>query len=193
MAVVPNKKWTREEYLEYERSNEGRHEFLDGEIFAMVGASLKHTFIAASTTQSLLQQVNPQGCFVGQSDVRVKVSETGLYTYPDIVVICGTPQVEDDIQDTLLNPTLIIEVLSPSTERYDRGRKFQHYMTIVSLQEYVLIAQDAPRIERYQRQPDNQWLYSTATGLNATIDLPSIGCHLRLADVYQQVSFDQPV
>jgi Uma2 family endonuclease len=119
------------------------------------------------------------------------VTDIGLYTYPDITVGFDPLQLEDSHQDTLLNPTLIIEVLSPSTESYDRGKKFQHYRTLKSLQEYVLIAQDSPRIERYLRQPNDEWLLTDAAGLDAVIELPSIQCTLALADVYEKVNFEQ--
>lgn len=191
MAIPNRKHWTLEEYLEFERTSDGRHEYLDGEVFAMVGASLKHNSITFRAAHGLYEEIN-EGCNVYQSDLRVKVSETGLYTYPDIVVICGEPQLSDDVQDTLLNPTLIIEVLSPSTEAYDRGKKFKHYMTVESLQEYVLISQEAPRIERYLRQTGYQWLYTAVDGLDSVLQLPSIGCTLALTDVYRQVSFDEP-
>jgi Uma2 family endonuclease len=125
-----------------------------------------------------------------RNSASVRVSETGLYTYPDISVVCDPPQFEDD--DTLLNPTLIIEVLSPSTESNDRGRKFQYYRALESLREYVLIAQDSPHIERYLRQPNDEWLLGDATGLDASIELTSIGCRLFLADVYEKVSFEDP-
>ncbi len=113
-----------------------------------------------------------------------------LYTYPDISVVCDPPEWTDSHHDTLLNPVLIIEVLSPSTESYDRGKKFQHYRTLDSLQEYVLISQDSPRIERYLRQPNHEWLFSDAAGLEASIELSSIQCRLALADVYAKVSFE---
>lgn len=187
MATTPTIKLTVEEYLEFERASETRHEYLDGEVFAMVRATPKHTLICGATYASLFNQTEDRPCFVYQSDMRVKVSETGLYTYPDIAVLCDEPQFEDGVQDTLLNPAVIIEVLSPSTELYDRGRKFQHYRTITTLQEYVLIAQDSVRVERYSRQADNQWLLADITDLQATVELVSIDCALRLASIYKKV------
>jgi Uma2 family endonuclease len=189
MAIAPKKRWTVEEYLEFERSSELRHEFLDGEVFAMVGASQEHNLISTNTVTHLHSQLRRPPCRIYASDMRVKVRSTGLYAYPDIVVTCEEPLLEDSAKDTLLNPALIIEILSPSTERYDRGLKFQHYRAIETLQEYVLIAQDAPRVERFARTSPGQWLLSEAVGLDSSIELASIGCVLRLADVYEQVSF----
>lgn len=121
------------------------------------------------------------------SDMRVRIPATGLYTYPDITVIAGNPLLEDDERDILLNPAVIIEVLSASTENYERGEKFQSYRTIETLQEYIMIAQDAHRVEHYDRQPNGQWLFSEATTLAATIALPSINCELPLRDVYNKI------
>lgn len=190
MATAPRRTWTVEEYLKFERTSETRHEYLDGEIFEMVGASANHSIISSSVNHSLYSQTQNRPCLVYTSDMRVRVNRK-MYTYPDITVVCGTPEYEDDHVDTLLNPTLIVEVLSPSTERYDRGEKFQHYRALTSLQEYVLISQHSPRIERYLRQPDDQWLLTDAVGLEATIELPSISCTLRLSEVYEKVSFEE--
>jgi len=121
------------------------------------------------------------------SDIRVKVRPTGLYTYPDIVALCGEPQFDDEQKDTLLNPIVIVEVLSPSTEAYDRGEKFAHYRKLVFVAEYVLISQEKPHVEHFVRQPDNQWLLSEASDLHDTVQLPSINCALALSDVYEKV------
>jgi Uma2 family endonuclease len=179
---------TEAEYLEFERQSELKHEFLGGEIFAMTGASRAHNLISVSTSVTLYNQLRSRDCEVYPGDMRVKIQATGLYTYPDISVICGSPELNDDRLDTLLNPTVIIEVLSPSTERYDRGRKFQHYRELKSLQEYVLIAQDSPRIERYLRQDDG-WQFTDVKGLDSQLELTSIGCTLKLTDVYEKVRF----
>src|SRR5258708_7680372 len=136
MSALPEMTWTVERYLAFERESDLRHEYLNREIFALAGASLRHNLIAANTLASLHSQLRKRECTVYPSDMRLKVSRTGLYTYPDLSVVCGTPQLEDDHQDTLLNPTLIIEVLSPSTESYDRGKKFQHYRTVETLPNY---------------------------------------------------------
>ncbi|MBI1258949.1 MAG: Uma2 family endonuclease [Chloroflexi bacterium] len=190
MVASQKQKWTVEEYLAMERASEEKHEFLDGEIYLMSGASENHNLIVGVTVGIFYNQLRKRPCSFYPSDMRVKVKDTGLYTYPDITIVCGTPEIESMDQDTLLNPTVIIEVLSPSTESYDRGKKFQHYRELDSLQEYILIAQDQARIERYLRQPSGEWLLTDAVGLEAVIELPSIECTLALADVYEKVSFE---
>ncbi len=180
---------TPEEYLRMERASEEKHEYFRGEIFAMTGASENHNIVVGSTYAALYVQLRKRPCQIYPSDMRVRIPSTGLYTYPDISVICGTPEFEDDVLDTLLNPTVIIEVLSSSTEQYDRGKKFQHYRTIASLQEYILIAQDSFRIEQFSRK-DSQWILTDAKTLDTSIQLTSIDCTLALSDVYEKVSFD---
>jgi Uma2 family endonuclease len=190
MAAPPNVRMTEAEYLAFDRASDVKHEYYRGEIFAMSGASRKHNVISGNTYASLHAQLRGRPCEKYQAEMRVRVARTRLYTYPDITVVCGEPHFADNEFDTLLNPTLLVEVLSPSTERYDRGRKFQHYREIDSLREYVLIAQDQPRIERFLRQDDGTWLLSDASGLEGRIELASIGCTLALADVYEQVTFE---
>ncbi|MBL8152651.1 MAG: Uma2 family endonuclease [Anaerolineae bacterium] len=187
--ALPRQRMTPDEYLALERGSDSRHEYFNGETYAMSGASRRHSLIATSISASLFQQTQERPCEVHGSDMRVKVSATGLYTYPDVTIVCGTPELEDSHLDTLLNPTVLIEVLSPSTEAYDRGKKFEHYQRIASLQEYLLVAQDEPRIEQFIRQPQG-WAYREAAGLDAEIALPTIGCTLSLKEVYQKVSFD---
>lgn len=190
MSAVPEQTWSAEAYLEFERANEEKHEYLDGNIYLMTGASANHNLIVTNTVASLHTQLRKRPCIVYPSDLRVRVSRTGLYTYPDISVVCGTPQYADKETDTLLNPTLIVEVLSPATERYDRGKKFQHYRKLDSLQEYVLIAQDIYHIERYLRQEGDEWLLTDVSGVDASIEFTSIQCALTLADVYEKVTFE---
>jgi Uma2 family endonuclease len=189
MAVASRKNWTVEEYLAFERSSETRHEFLDGEVFAMAGASSRHSLIVGALYASLFVQTEARECFVYQSDMRVQVSASGLYTYPDIVALCDTPIFDDRVQDTLLNPSVVIEVLSPSTEAYDRGRKFLHYKSIPTLEAYVLVTQDAPRVEIYLRQPDNTWVYADFTALDDLVSLPPIDCKVSLRRIYTKVQF----
>ncbi len=190
MSGIPKRGWTEAEYLEAERASEEKHEFLDGEIYLMTGASLKHNLIVGNAITRFNILLRDRSCIVIPSDLRLKITATGLYTYPDISVVCDPIQLEDDHGDTLLNPILIIEVLSPSTERYDRGRKFQHYRALASLREYVLISQDSARVERYLRQPNDEWLLADAVGLEASLELTSIQCTLLLSDVYEKVSFE---
>lgn len=180
---------TESEYLEFERDSDVKHEYLNGEVFAMAGASAKHSLICSYVASALIVALG-EPCAVYQSDMRVKVKTTGLFTYPDVSVGCEDPQYVANIFDTLLNPIVLIEVLSPSTEAYDRGKKFQDYRQIPSLQEYLLISQDSPRIERYLRRDDNTWTLTDAIGLDATIEMPSLGCTLMLSDVYRKVKFE---
>lgn len=188
MAINPHTKMTPAEYLAFERTQtDAKHEYLHGEITAMSGASLIHNMIVTNLVISLGTQMRGRPCNVFSSDMRVKVPATGLYTYPDVAALCGTPQLEDDAVDTLLNPSVIIEVLSPSTEAYDRGAKFAHYQTIESLQEYVLVAQDKLRIEIFRRQEHGDWLYSVAETPETTVRLEVINCELTLADAYEGV------
>jgi Uma2 family endonuclease len=136
-------------------------------MFAMTGGSFPHALIIGNLAGELRQQVKGRGCKVCPNDLRVRVRETGLYTYPDVVVVCGEPRLDGEHRDTLLNPTLIVEVLSPATEVYDRGEKFEHYRTIDSLAEYLLVAQDKPRVDHYLRQDGNRWLLTAVSGLDA--------------------------
>lgn len=190
MSPLPDVRMTEAEYLAFDRASEIKHEYYRGEIFAMSGGSPEHNLICMSTGAALYSQLRGRPCKSFSSDQRVRISQTRLYTYPDITVVCGDPRFATDAQDTLINPTLLIKVLSPSTESYDRGKKFQHYRQLDSLREYVLIAQDQPHIERYLRQDDDTWLLSEATGLESRIELTSIGCVLALAEVYEQVTFE---
>ena len=177
-----------EEYLRMERTSQEKHEYFRGEVFAMTGASENHNIVVSSTLAALYGQLRKRPCQIYPSDMRVRIPATGLYTYPDISVVCGTPEFEDDGLDTLLNPAVIIEVLSSSTEQYDRGKKFQHYRTVTSLEEYILIAQDSIRIEHFARQGE-QWILTDAKTLDSVLTLPSIDCTLVLSDVYEKVHF----
>ncbi len=153
----------------------------------MPGASPEHNQITANVLADIHTQFKKRPCRVYASDMRVKVSPTGLYTYPDVVALCDKPRFDDEQKDTLLNPTVIIEVLSDSTANYDRGNKFKHYRTLDALVEYILIAPDECHVEHYVRQANNQWLLSETNDLQAIIELRSIDCHLALSDVYDKV------
>ena len=190
MTSSPKPFLSLEEYLEGERVSEIKHEYFRGEIFALAGASATHNQIAVNLVMNLGLQLRNRECRVYASDMRIKYPRTGLYTYPDIAALCGPPCFDDDHDDTLLNPMVIMEVLSPSTEQYDRGKKFQHYRTLDSLCEYLLIAQDSQHIEHYVRQENARWLLSEFDGLEAIIELPAIACRLTLAEVYEKVDVD---
>jgi Uma2 family endonuclease len=188
-SVVAQTYLTPEDYLAFERKATTRHEYLNGQIVAMSGASFAHNFITVNIATHLNIQLMDGECRVATSDMRVKVTQTGSYVYPDVVVVCGEPRAEDDTFDTLLNPTLIVEVLSPSTEVYDRGEKFEHYQQIATLKEYILISQDKIRVEHYRRQ-EADWLQTEFQGLEEVLPLLSVGCELRLQDIYRRVKFD---
>jgi Uma2 family endonuclease len=192
MSSAAEQRLTPQEYLEIERRAEYKSEFLHGRIFAMAGASRAHNLITANLTGELRSQLKNQPCETYPSDMRVKVSRTGLYTYPDVVVVCGEPSFEDSETDTLLNPQVIFEVLSPSTEAYDRGEKFDHYRRLESVTDYVLVAQDKCRVEHYARQSGGQWLLSVAGDLRESLAVPSLSCSIPLAEIYARVSFESP-
>ncbi|CAK0771343.1 putative restriction endonuclease domain-containing protein [Gammaproteobacteria bacterium] len=186
MSAQPKPYFTPQAYLTWERQQDTRHEFVNGEIYAMTGASRPHNIVNGNTFAALHAQMRGRPCEVYSNDMRVKVSETGMYTYPDIVAACGEPLFEDAEVDTLLNPVLIIEILSESTERYDRGAKFLHYRTLPSLQDYVLVAQSECRVEHYARQAGNRWLLMEYQDLGETLSLTSVSCDLPLSGIYER-------
>jgi Uma2 family endonuclease len=187
VSTQPKTGITPEEYLERERQADIKSEFLRGEMFAMSGATRQHNAIAINILTELNLQFADRPRQVYGLDMRVKVDATGLYTYPDVVAICGELRFEDAQLDTLMNPNLIIEVLSNSSESYDRGKKFAHYRSIDSLKEYVLVSQNECRIERFSRQDDSNWLYSENTDPDSSIELSSVACRLSAARVYHKV------
>ena len=183
---------TPEEYLRLERAAETKSEYLDGEMISMPGASGAHNLIVLNLLVLLGNEFFDRPFEVYPSEMRVKVRPTGLYSYPDIVAVTSGPRFEDQHVDSLLNPILLIEVLSPSTESYDRGRKFSHYRAVESLQEYILVAQAECRVEQYARQADGKWLYTESTEPNGSIELTSVACRLPLARIYHKVEFENP-
>jgi len=187
MSLQPKTRFAPEEYLALERKAECKSEYFNGEIFAMSGATPQHVLIVTNVVSELRGQLKSRPCTVYSTDLRLKVSATGLYTYPDVIVVCGEPQFDDDQKDTLLNPTLIVEVLSDSTKDYDRGGKFEQYRMLKSFIEYVLIAQAKHHVEHFVRQPDNHWLFSETNRVEDTLELSSIGCNLALTEVYDKV------
>ena len=187
MSSNPRTYLTPEEYLAIERGAEYKSEYIDGEMVAMTGASRKHNLITINTSREITNQLKGRPCEAYASDMRVRIPATNLYAYPDVTVVCGEPVFEDDYVDTLTNPTLIVEVLSDSTESYDRGKKFRYYRTIDSLAEYVLIAQDEYRVEQYIKQPDGRWLLSEVRSLNDQVELSSVNCTLSLKEIYDKV------
>jgi Uma2 family endonuclease len=189
MSAQPKRSFlTPEEYLEIERKAEFKSEYFNGEMFAMAGANRPHNRIVTNISRMLDTQLLERDCNVYSSEMRVKIEKIGKYIYPDVVVTCGKEIIEkyEDL-DTLINPVLIIEILSDSTEAYDRGKKFQHYQFIDSLAEYILIAQDSVRVEQYVRQSDRTWLYYEYQNPDDMMKLESIGCELVLKDLYVKV------
>ncbi|HEY0153765.1 MAG TPA: Uma2 family endonuclease [Longimicrobium sp.] len=187
MATAFEGRFTPQEYLARERaSRDSKCEYVNGRIYAMGGASLSHSQIASNVVGELTSQMRGGPCRTVFNDMRVKVPRTEMYTYPDVVVFCGEPMLEDDHFDTLLNPTVIIEVLSPSTERYDRGDKWAHFRQLETLQTYVLVSQDEMRVETFTRRGD-EWIYSEASGAEGVLDLPAVGCSVPLNAIYEHV------
>jgi Uma2 family endonuclease len=187
MSAPPKRLLTPEEYLAIERDVQQKHEFYRGEMFAMGGASKEHNQITFNLAGALHAHLKNRNCAAFVNDMRVKVSATGLYVYPDVVVTCQNPQFEDDVLDTLLNPQVIIEVASDSTEVYDRTKKVKHYQQIESLKEYLLVAQKWPQIDRFARGEDGLWTVNIADGLEGVLGVPAIDCRLHLAEVYAKV------
>lgn len=191
MSAIPKTLLSPEQYLDQERRAEFRSEYYRGEVFAMAGASFEHTLIKDNLARKTGNQLEDGPCRVLTSDIRVKVNATGLYTYPDIVVVCEPPQFEDTHVDTLLNPSILIEVLSDSTEKYDRGDKFRQFRQIPSLREYVLVSQNCALVERYVRQSNDDWLLTTFDELSGVFEFASVAVRIALSEVYRGVSLSE--
>jgi Uma2 family endonuclease len=189
MATRPKSFLTPEQYLEIERKAEFKSEYYGGEMFAMSGARRGHNLINWNLARVLDRHLRNRPCEAYQNDMRVRVDATGLYAYPDTVIVCGEPQFLDETQDTLLNPTVIIEVLSPSTEAYDRGDKFELYGAIPSLTHYLLVSSERMSAGLFTRQAEGGWLFAGAALPEDTIDLPAVGVRFTLADLYEKVEF----
>jgi Uma2 family endonuclease len=178
---------TEDEYLERERHSETKHELVGGMIMAMAGASPRHNAIAGNIIGVLKQRLRGRRCLVLPSDQRVHVESTGLFTYPDVTVVCDRPRFHPKDADTLVNPKVLVEILSASTEAYDRGAKFAHYQSIGSLEEYVLVTQAPRRVEHFRRLESGQWLLTVCEGDDAILELPGLGCEVRLAEIYEDI------
>jgi Uma2 family endonuclease len=187
MSAEParTKTWTAEEYLAGERSAPEKHTFFRGEVFAMAGASRQHNLLVGNVVRVLGNALLERPCETYPSDMRIKVPATGLYTYADASVTCGEPQFDDEIFDTLLNPIVIVEVLSDSTERYDRGEKFESYRTIPSFRDYLLVTQNRVLVEHFARQPDGSWLLRVHRE-HESVELASIGCAIAVDEIYRK-------
>jgi Uma2 family endonuclease len=189
MSAHPQPCHTPEEYLERERKADYRSEYVNGEIRAMAGASREHNLVVTNLVREFSTRLAGRPCETYSNDMRVKVSAVGNYLYPDVVVACTDIQFEDRNFDTLLNPLVIVEVLSPSTEQKDRGEKFLQYQWIESLNDYIFVSPDRINVERFTRQNDGNWLYSRMDDLRQVLALPSVGCELPLAEIYARVTF----
>ena len=201
-AKTPAEKITVADYLRMEWEADERHVYIDGEIFAMAGESDFHADISANLVGELHAQLKGKRCRVRTKDTKVRSGPAGprplrdtagMYSYPDVVIVCGEPEYFDDRRSVVTNPTVIIEVLSPSTAESDRGDKFERYERWnPTLTDYILVRQDRPLVEHYTRQPDGKWLLARAPGMDSSVDIPSIGCVLKSADVYDRIAFPAP-
>jgi Uma2 family endonuclease len=190
----PVKRYTPREYYALEREAEYRSDYYNGQIFAMAGGTSRHSDIILNICGELRNRLKGRPCRPKESNQRLKVAATGLRFYPDVSVFCGPLEydTEDlDMPETAVNPTMLFEVLSPSTESYDRGFKSENFRMIATLKSYVLVAQDKPHVEMYERQANDHWLFSEVKGLEGNLELPAIGVSLPLAEIYEAVEFTQ--
>ena len=192
MSAVPKTHYTSEQYLQLDRQAEFRSEYVNGEILAMAGASREHNRITLNIGAALTFQLRGQACEPFTSDLRVKGRTTGAYLFPDVVVGRAPLEFEDSRLDILLNPVVVMEVLSPTTEADDRSWKFAHYRRLPTLQEYVLLSQHQPFVEHYTRQANGLWKLAELVGLEAILRLPSLGCELPLSEIYERIEFAPP-
>src|SRR5687768_4534321 len=192
MVAQPTPRVTPQEYLKLERDAEFKSEYFRGYILNMAGASPQHDIISGNVFSSLHVQLRGKPCTPYTSNMRMGVRTAEMYFYPDAAVVCGEPTFDDEWSDTILNTTVIFEVLSKSTERFDRGEKSAAYRALPSLKELVLISQHQPTAERYTRQPDNTWLFTEVASIDGTLELPSIDCRIPMADIYERIDFPPP-
>ncbi|HEX4954508.1 MAG TPA: Uma2 family endonuclease [Thermoanaerobaculia bacterium] len=187
MTLQAQQLMTEAEYLAFERNAQEQHELVNGQVRLLDRGNQAHSLILTNLASELRHHLKRRPCEVHLKGLRLKVDETGLYTYPDVAVVCGEPIFEDQHHDTLVNPLLVVEVLSPSTEAYDRGAKFEHYRRLPSLAAYLLVSQDKPHLELFRRLPDGDWRLTEASGLEASLEIPEVGVTLALAEVYDKV------
>jgi Uma2 family endonuclease len=190
MSAIPKHKMTMEEYIEFDKNNEGRWEYFDGEVVDMAGGSLNHNRIAKNILTTLENKLEGSPCEALPSEMRLKVPKALPYRYPDVVVVCGEPVIETiQGQEMLVNPLLIVEVLSASTKAYDFDFKFRAYQSIESFREYLLVAQDRPQVTQYVRQPDGQWLRKDIEGMESVLKFASVDRELTFSEIYRLVKF----
>ncbi len=190
--ALPKKEpyYTPEEYLAFERAADAKHEYLDGQIYAMAGGTPLHNQVCFNTNVAIGVQIKGTNCIGYTSDQKIRTDPMDLFSYPDLTIVCGQPVFHDKHKDVILNPRVIIEVLSPNTEDYDRSQKFARYQSLKSLSDYILISQNRPSVEHFVRQKGKrQWLFTIETEMAAEIVIASINCKLKLADIYDRVVF----
>ncbi len=192
MSAVPIPKYSPAEYLALEENCDYRSQYYYGEIFAMAGASRRHNVIAMNISARLHAALRERGCEIYQTDMRVKVS-SDLYTYPEVVIVCGEPQIERLHGENLLNPLILIEVMSPSTEKFDRGDKSRLYRLMPSVKEYLLVSQEKTHVEHFIRQENGDWLLKESSEMTDIVNFPSIDCSLSIAEIYERIDLTEPV
>jgi Uma2 family endonuclease len=180
---------TEADYLRIESAADFKSEFFDGEMFAMAGGSREHSLIGTNIAGEFRDRLKGRSCIAYNSDLRIKIEATGLFTYPDLSIICGPVQLAEESDETAVNPVVIVEVLSDSTEGYDRGKKFEHYRQIPTLREYLLVSQKEPRIEQFVRMEDGRWVLTEASGLDSKLEVPSLSIEIALREVFANVTF----
>jgi Uma2 family endonuclease len=178
----------RDEYLEMERRARYKSEYYSGEIFAMTGGSPSHSMICFNLNGEMREAIRNRECFGFESNMKLEIAEANAFVYPDLMVVCGETVLAEGTGDAITNPLLVAEVLSASTESFDRGRKFEYYRMVPSLQEYLLISQEEPKIESYYKEEENRWIYTTAKGLDQALPIQSLGFSLSLKEVYRKVN-----
>ena len=193
MSAVPKRKFTAAEYLAIEKLATFKSEFFNGEMFAMAGANRLHNIANENLSTEIGGLLKGTPCRTLSRDQRVRIGRTGLYCYPDLIIVCGPPEYSTEDPDTLVNPRVIIEVLSDSTERYDRTTKFRHYQQLPSVMEYVMVSQHEPMCERFTRSPDGRWVFVAFVGLSAKLELTSVPVQVPLEDIYAGVTFPEPL
>ena len=193
MSAQPLPYYTHQQYVEMEENASYKSEFIAGRIYAMSGGTPKHSAIGANITGEMRSLLRQGPCQVYTSDLRVGIMPLDVETYPDVTIVCGEPRLNPFDKNSLINPSVIFEVLSPSTERYDRGEKWARYQRLDSLQQYVLVSQDTPRVEHFTRRDDGTWNYAAVEGLDAASGLTVLGAALSLAEIYDRVTFEEGV
>lgn len=190
-AIEKKRRLTRDEYLDTEAHAEFKSEYYNGEIFAMTGGSPQHSMICFNLIRRIGEAADKQNCIGFESNLKLEISAKNAFVYPDIMVVCGKPELPPDCTDAIRNPMLIIEVLSPSAESFDRGKKFEYYRTLPSLKEYVLVSQSRPAVETFFKQYERNWLFTAVNGLSKSIVLQSLDDEIALQDIYKKVFDDQ--